>query len=181
MNCVEPVHRDRLCRWIETHHADGVGIEYQNPKNLSSESLLPPDLAQAAIADATLSELAGAPPILQRGSSHSVTFSYLFLGCNVEFFELSLNPEGSRFSFCVTAIYCIHLSLSCAHTILLMSVVIRPGATQFTRMLSRAHSAAKLRVSWFMPPASMEAALNTFAWTITLLRKKNKNMKKICV
>lgn len=47
MNCVEPVHRDRLCRWIETHHADGVGIEYQNPKNLSSESLLPP-LAQAA-------------------------------------------------------------------------------------------------------------------------------------
>ena len=41
-------------------------------------------------------------------------------------------------------------------TSLLMSVLTPPGATQLTRMPSRAHSAARLLVSWFMAPLVTE-------------------------
>lgn len=37
-------------------------------------------------------------------------------------------------------------------TSLIISVVINPGATPFTRILLGAHSAAKLLVSWFIAP-----------------------------
>ena len=40
-------------------------------------------------------------------------------------------------------------------TSLTMSVMITPGATQLTRILSRAHSAARLLVSWFSPSAKV--------------------------
>ena len=38
-------------------------------------------------------------------------------------------------------------------TSLIMSVMIMDGATPFTRILSLAHSVARLLVSWFIPPA----------------------------
>jgi hypothetical protein len=37
-----------------------------------------------------------------------------------------------------------------------MSVMISPGATQFTRILSLAHSTARLLVSWFIPAACVQ-------------------------
>jgi hypothetical protein len=48
-----------------------------------------------------------------------------------------------------------------------------PGATQFTRILSRAHSAARLLVSWFIAPVR-------YAVIIKLMAHK-KNYTSICI
>lgn len=39
---------------------------------------------------------------------------------------------------------------------LTMSVMTIPGATELTRILSQAHSAARLLVSWFTPPIDVQ-------------------------
>ena len=53
-----------------------------------------------------------------------------------------------------------------------MSVMTRPGATQFTRILSRAHSAARLLVSWFIPPACKFQRWGNIYQRINILHKK---------